>query len=75
MLPHNFIRRKKFLGSLQSGVVAYTNNKPDSPMIRLQDFLEILYRNISIENCRDILDKENKKSSNNPLVLIPFYFL
>ena len=35
-------------------------------MIRLQDFLEILYKNISIENCRDILDKERiDKSANN----------
>ena len=67
VLPTQFYKKEKnFWGSLQSGVVAYTNNKPDSPMIRLQDFLEILYRNISIENCRDILDKERiEKSSNN----------
>ena len=67
VLPTQFYKKEKnFWGSLQSGVVAYTNNKPDSPMIRLQDFLEILYKNISIENCRDILDKERiEKSSNN----------
>ena len=43
VLPAQFYKRKNFWGSLQSGIVAYTNNKPDSPMIRLQDFLEILY--------------------------------
>ncbi len=35
-------------------------------LYELQDFLEILYKNISIENCRDILDKERiDKSANN----------
>ena len=44
-------------------------------MIRLQDFLEILYKNISIENCRDILDKERiDKSSITSLVLDTILF-
>ena len=67
VLPTHFYKKEKnFWGSLQSGVVDYTNNKPGSAIIRLQDFLEILYKNISIENCRDILDKERiDKSANN----------
>ena len=67
VLPTQFYKKeKKFWGLLQSGVIDYTNNKPDSPIVRLQDFLEILYRNISIENCRDILDKERiDQSANN----------
>ena len=76
VLPTQFYKKEKnFWGSLQSGIVAYTNNKPDSPMIRLQDFLEILYRNISIENCRDILDKERiGKSANNFFSVRSFVF-
>jgi len=67
VLPPQFYKKEKnFWGSLQSEVTDYTNNKPGSTMVRLEDFLEILYKNISIENCRDILDKERiDKSANN----------
>ena len=74
MLPPQFYKKeKKFWRSLQSGIIDYTNNKPGSTMIRLQDFLEILYRNISIENCRDILDKERIDKSANNFFSIRYY--
>jgi len=64
--PQYYKKENNFWESLHSGVVDYKDNKPDSTMIRLQDFLEVLYKNISIENCRDILDKEKiDKSANN----------
>ena len=70
-LPTKYYKSEKnYWGMIGSEIYNYNKNIPSSTLMQLQNFLEDIYEDFSIENCRDKLDKVDINKNNNN-----FFFL